>query len=376
MPSLEDFTTEKLTKFAEKGLSRQLYEDIRHDGVHVTHDGKPYISFTCNDTFGLTHHPEVKQAAIQATKEFGTGSGASRLVTGNHPLYTTLENTLAALKNTESALVFGSGYLANLGVISSLMTKGDLIIADKYIHACMLDGARLSGASLLRFQHNDLSHCVDLLKKHRKNYKKCLILTETIVSMDGDKAPLNDLLTIADDHDCWLLSDDAHGLGMLEKPRPHPNHIQVGTLSKAAGCYGGYVCASKSVTNYFINTARSLIFTTALPPSVLASAQKALEIIQNNDDLAKKALSNAQLFTTLAGLPIAQSTIVPLILGDEEKALKASGFLKNSGFLVSAIRPPTVPKGTARLRFTFSALHDEKYIQRLADTVALLQEQI
>ncbi len=362
MPSLDKFTAEKLDKTKENDQYRSLNITERSDGVCVKRNGKELISFSCNDYFGLSQDKKVMQAAMDATEKYGAGAAASRLITGNNPLYQELEKKLAALKNTENALVLGSGYLANIGIIPALMGKKDLIIADKFAHSCILDGARLSGAKLLRFAHNDLENCHYLLKKHRKSYKNCLIITETIFSMDGDRAPLDGLHKLAKKHDSWLMTDDAHGIGIIKGNKAD---IQVGTLSKAAGSYGGYVCGSNALIDYITNSAKSLIYSTALPPSVLAASNEAISIIANNPDICQNSLENAQYFAEKMGLKKPDGTIVPLVIGESDAALAASKNLYDNGYLVSAIRPPTIPKGTARLRFTFSSLHKRQDIDNM-----------
>lgn len=368
MPLLDNFAQQKLQEITKRDLLRKLEITEQKEGIYALRTGKSLISFSSNDYFGLSQHPEVISASIEATKLYGAGAGASRLVTGNHPLYVPLESALAESKHKESALVFGSGYLANLGVITALMGKDDLIIADKLTHACMLDGARLSGAKLLRFPHNSPEKCRELLETNRKHYKHCLILTETIFSMDGDAAPLDALLELCQNYDSWLLADDAHGLSIIP-PIESPHLIYSGTLSKGLGSYGGYVAASKSVIDFLVNTARPFIFTTGLPPSTIAAAHKALELLKQNLSLGQKALDNAKHFTTSLNLPEAQSPIVPYIVGEADNALALSQQLKEKGFLVSAIRPPTVPTGTSRLRFTFSSLHEKAMIETLTYTL-------
>jgi 8-amino-7-oxononanoate synthase len=347
-------------------LFRQLHETERSDGVHINRNGKKLISFSCNDYLGLSQNEQVKTAAIVAIEKYGVGSGASRFVTGNTPLYQELELKLAQMKGTEAAIVFGSGYLANIGVIPALVGKDDLIIADKLIHACMLDGAKLSGAKLIRFSHNSVEKCEEILKQHRNSFKNCLILTEHVFSMEGDVAPIAELYQLANKYNAWLMTDDAHGFGVLE---PQQAHLQMGTLSKAVGCYGGYICASQNIIEYLRNKSRSLIYSTALPPSVLASAVVSLHIIEKNMGKPCKALQNAQYFSDALQLPKAQSAIVPLILGDELKALNASKILEEAEFLVSSIRPPTVAKNTARLRFTFSSLHRKENIDNIVTVI-------
>lgn len=371
MPALNDIVQQKLSALTAKHLERKLRETRLVEGVHVRRNGRELISFSSNDYLGLSQHPAVKAAAVAAIEQYGTGAGASRLVTGNHPLYAELEAALAAYKGLESCLIFGSGYLANTGIIPALVGTGDLIIADKWVHACMLDGARLSGATILRFAHNNLDHCCMLLAAHRQEHQHCLLLTETVFSMDGDRPPITALHHLAQEYDAWLMTDDAHGLGVLPQ-HTSPPEIQMGTLSKGVGSYGGYVCGSSALIDYLTSTARSLIFSTGLPPAEIASAIAALQIMASDTAFVAKPLAHARLFTSLLGLETAQSAIVPLILGDNERALAASAYLEEQGFLVPAIRPPTVPPNSARLRFAFSALHEPQQIEKLA---ALIKEQ-
>ena len=369
MPSLREFAREQLAIAAHRSLTRTVQETERLGGARVRRGGNDYVSFSCNDYLGLTHHPEVIAAARAALERYGTGAAASRLVTGSHPLYAELERLLAELKGTERARVFGSGYLANLGVIPALAGKDDLILADRLCHACMYDGARLSGATLLRYDHNAPEHCRDLLQEHRARFERCLILTETVFSMDGDRGPVEDLLGLARAWDAWLMTDDAHGLGTCPALAAD---VQMGTLSKAAASSGGYVCGPSELIAWLDHRARSLLFSTGLPPATVAAATAALRIIRDDPELRRKPLENARRFTAALGRPPAESPIVPVIVGEPERALAASAMLERHGLLVVAIRPPSVPTGTARLRFTFSALHQPEPIERAA---ALLKEQ-
>ncbi len=375
MPALDDILQQKLEVLSLKHLKRDIKTTTRAadpaGGVYVERGGKQLISFSCNDYLGLSHHPEVVAAGIEALAEYGAGAGASRLVTGNMDLYDDLEARLAAYKATQAACVFGSGYLANIGTIPALVGKGDLILADKLVHACMIDAARLSGATVMRFAHNNLDHCRMLLEANRAEHHHCLVMTETVFSMDGDRAPIEALATLAHSHDAWLMTDDAHGLGVTARHHSSAD-IQMGTLSKAVGVYGGYVCGSAILIDYLKTAARSLIFSTALPPCVLASATAAMMIIADEPELVAKPLENARYFTSLLGLEVAQSAIVPLVLKENDAVLKASALLEDRGFLVAAIRPPTVPENTARLRFAFCALHEKDQIEQCA---AIIREQ-
>lgn len=370
--SLERFAAEKLAALEAQHLRRRLEETARADGVQVVRGGRPMISFSCNDYLNLSNHPAVVAAAKAALDKYGAGAGASRLVTGNHPLYAELEGKLARMKRTEAACVFGSGYLANIGIVPALMGEGDLIVLDELGHACMHAGARLARATVMLFPHNDIETAGALLAEHRPRHRHCLILTETVFSMDGDRAPIAGLARLAAAHDAWLMTDDAHGFGVLpasERDDYDMVPLKMGTLSKAVGVYGGYLCASRAVVELVENRARSFIYTTGLPPPAVAAASAALDAIENTPGLAGAPLAKARLFTDRAGLAPAQSSVVPVVLGAAERALEASRALADQGFLVVAIRPPTVPENTARLRIAFSAGHEDADVIRLAEAV-------
>ncbi|MEI9888835.1 MAG: aminotransferase class I/II-fold pyridoxal phosphate-dependent enzyme [Rhizomicrobium sp.] len=367
MTSLDDMARARLAALAAADLKRAPAPSAREDGVWVMRGGRRLLSFSCNDYLNLTHHPRVKAAAIAAIERHGTGAGASRLVTGNHPVYAELEARLAHLKGTEAACVFGSGYLANAGIVPVLAGEGDLLLVDALSHACLWAGAQLSRATVLTFRHNDVAHAAELLAAQRARHRHALIVTDRVFSMDGDLAPLAELSALARAHDAWLMSDDAHGLAVVLGD--NPADLKMGTLSKTLGSYGGYVCASQAVIDLIKSRARTLIYSTGLPPASAAAALAALDVIADDPALAAKPLAKAQAFTRAANLPAAQSPIVPLVLGDAQAALAASQALEREGFLVVAIRPPTVPAGTARLRFAFAAGHDDEDIARLARAV-------
>jgi 8-amino-7-oxononanoate synthase len=377
MRSLEEFATRKLADLDRASLHRVLAETDRLDGIWVDRNGRRLLSFCCNDYLGLTHHPAVKAAAVAATERHGVGSGASRLVTGNHPLFGELERRLARLKGTEAAVVFGSGYLANAGIIPALIGRDDLVLIDELAHACLWAGARLSRATVLPFRHCDVEHLEALLSEHRSHHPRALIATDGVFSMDGDLAPLPELARLSARYDAWLMTDDAHGIGVVGGGRgstfAHGVDVdvplQMGTLSKAIGGYGGYLCASAAVIDLIHNRARTFVYSTGLPPATAAAAIAALDLIERDPAYAALPLAKARHFTRLLNLPEATSTIVPMVIGDAEAALNASAILEAEGFLVIAIRPPTVPIGTARLRFTFSAGHPDTEIERLAAIV-------
>ncbi len=377
MSSLDDMALKKLAELEAGNLRRRLKETDRNAGAYVEREGRTLISFCCNDYLNLAHDQRVLDAAKQALDERGASSGASRLVTGNHSIFMELERRLAVLKQTDDCVVFGSGYLANLGIIPTLMKPGDLILADELSHSCLLAGTDLSGATAYRFRHNDLDHLTELLDAHRGAAQNCLIVTDGVFSMDGDLAPVAEMADIAKAHGAWLMTDDAHGIGVLAEGRGSSFvtgvkadvPLQMGTLSKAIGSYGGYICASQPVIDLLRTRARTLIYSTGLPPASAAAAIAALDIVEADPDYAALPVEKANRFTRALNLPAAESPIVPLVLGDPETTLKASAFLEEQGFLVTAIRPPTVPQGTARLRFTFTACHKDEDIDRLADLV-------
>ena len=367
MSSLDRFANAKLAALDGAHLRRSLVDTAREDGVWVTRGTRRLLSFSCNDYLNLTHHPRVKAAAIAAIETHGAGAGASRLVTGNHPLYAALETRLARLKGTEAACVFGSGYLANAGIVPVLVGEGDLLLVDALSHSCLWAGAQLSRATVLTFRHNDVAHAAELLAAQRARHRNALIVTDRVFSMDGDVAPLAELSALAKAHDAWLMSDDAHGFPVV--PGDNPADVKMGTLSKALGSYGGYVCASRAVIDLTRTRARTLIYSTGLPPASVAAALAALDVIADEPALAALPLAKARRFTRALDLPLAESPIVPLVLGEAAAALEASAMLEREGFLVTAIRPPTVPAGTARLRFAFTSGHPDEEIARLARVV-------
>jgi len=378
MPTLDTFAAEKLARLDHKHLRRRLIETTRADGIWVTRNGRRLLSFSCNDYLNLSRHPAVKDAAMAAIRTHGVGAGASRLVTGNHPLFGALETRLAALKGTDAACVFGSGYLANIGIIPTFVGKTDLILVDELAHSCIWAGAEMSGGTVASFRHNDLDDARNVLKAQRAAHRHALIATDGVFSMDGDLAPLPALAALAEEYDAWLLSDDAHGIGVLAGGRgstfahgaPAKVPLQMGTLSKAIGGYGGYLCGSRPVIDLVKTKAASFVYSTGLPPPSVAAAIAALDFITANPDYIERPLHNARAFTRALNLPEAQSPIVPIVIGPADKALQASQELEDKGFLVVAIRPPTVPKDTARLRVAFTANHTSDDVRRLAEAIA------
>ena len=374
------FAAQKLAELEARSQRRQLHETDRVASVRVRRGGREMISFCCNDYLNLSAHPRVKEAAKAAIDRYGAGAGASRLITGDHPLLRELEGALAELKGSEDAVVFGSGYLANIGIIPTFAGPGDLVLADELSHACLNAGAQLSGANVIRFAHNNMEDLRQHLAREREAHSNCLIITDGVFSMDGDLAPLPELGELAEEFSAWLMTDDAHGVGVLGGGRgssyaftPRPSiPLQMGTLSKALGSYGGYLCADRAVCELVRNRARSFVYSTGLPPASAAAALEALKIVGEVPARCAAPLEKARAFCADLGLPAPESPIVPLMLGAEEAALTASAQLEAEGFLVTAIRPPTVPAGTARLRLTFTAEHDDGDISRLAHTIRKL----
>lgn len=377
MTGLDEFAAEKLGALDARNLRRRLATTEMLDERHATRDGRRLVVFCSNDYLNLSQNPTVKARAADAMEKYGVGSGASRLVTGNHPLFAALEQRLANLKQADDCVVFGSGYLANLGIVPTLVGPEDLILADALSHACLLAGTQLSGAASHLFRHNDLSHLGELLSRHRAQHRHCLILTDGVFSMDGDLAPVAELAELAAAHNAWLMTDDAHGIGVLGEGRGSSFvtgakvdvPLQMGTLSKAIGSYGGYLCASQPVIDLIKTRARTLIYSTGLPPATVAASLAALDLIEADPEFCAEPVRKARRFTDMLGLPPAQSPIVPVIIGDAAETLAASQGLADAGYLVTAIRPPTVPDGTARLRITFTAAHTDADVAGLAEAV-------
>jgi 8-amino-7-oxononanoate synthase len=362
----------------EKSLERRVRSLESVNGVKVSRDGGEFISFASNDYLGLSQHPRLKEAAIRATELFGAGAGASRLICGSLPVHRELDETIAQFKGTQGALSFSTGYAAALGAICSLVGSNDVVIVDKLVHASLVDGARLSGAKLRVFRHNDLADLESILEwadKWRDSHStaRILVVTESVFSMDGDCAPLREIVEMKNRFGAWLMLDEAHALGVLGQRRRGRSEelgvakeieVQMGTLGKAAGAAGGFIAGSNVLVDHLINSARSFIFSTAPTPATAAGARAGLEIIASaeGEDLKNRLIANVQkLGCSQSSIPI-----VPIILGDEPKALAASEQLLEAGFLVPAIRYPTVARGQARLRVTLSAAHSGEQIEALA----------
>jgi 8-amino-7-oxononanoate synthase len=360
------FYAAEIAKKKRLNLYRRLTESDVIDAVIVKRGKKNLISFASNDYFGLSQNAEVKKAAIASVKDFGVGAGASRYVSGNNSLYAKLEKQIAQMKNCDSSIVFSSGYSCAIGVIPALVSKGDLIVADRLIHSSLIDGAKLSGAFLMRFLHNDIDSARKILEENRRKFSKCLIITESVFSMDGDLGRIDDLLKLAEEFDSILLTDEAHDLfdQKINKQKAD-NLIRLGTLSKAVGSLGGYVAADEVIIDYLRNFSRSQIYSTALPASILAAAIESLKIIKKTNPSAI-AMKNARYFCELMNLPKPESAIIPIILSDSKTTLDVAKKIEKEGFLVGAIRYPTVERNKARLRITISSLHKKSQIEELA----------
>jgi len=375
--------SERLDKIREAGLYRRLRSvDRTTPQVHV--DGRAVLLFCSNNYLGLAEHPALAQAAAEAALQYGASSAASRLVSGNQPLHDLLETKVAAWKGTEAALIFNSGYAANTGIIAALAGRGDIIFSDRLNHASIIDGALLSGARLVRYPHNDIQALASLLEQHQTNGLR-LIVSDGVFSMDGDIAPLAALADLAEQHQALLMVDDAHAGGVLGQQGRGAVElfgltgrvaVQMGTFGKALGSYGAYAACSGQVREYLINKARSLIFSTSLPPAVLAASCAAVDLVQSDEGerLRQQLADNGQLLRSLlqsAGCAVPEGTtpIVPLLVGDAEATVVFSSRLLEEGLFVQGIRPPTVPVGTSRLRCTLMASHTPDQIRLAAATI-------
>jgi glycine C-acetyltransferase/8-amino-7-oxononanoate synthase len=361
---------QQLHELAARHLTRHLTPLQSGTGPLVEMAGRQILLFASNDYLGLAMHPEVVQSAIEATQQFGTGAGAARLISGSLPPHQELESALARFKGTEAALTFSSGYLANVGTIPALIGRGGLVLADRLSHASLIDGCRLSAADFRVYRHNDLDHLKSLLAKRRRG-RQTLIVTDGLFSMDGDLAPLPELNQLAQEFEADLYVDDAHGTGVMGlHGRGTAEHFginaglpyQMGTLGKAFGSSGAYLAGPLTLIRYLMNTSRSFIFTTAPPPSSAAAVTAALQIIQREPERRARLWANRErLFTGLTrlgfNLSLSVSPIMPILVGDAETALSFAAYLFREGVYAPAIRPPTVPNETSRVRVTVTSEH-------------------
>ena len=368
----------ELDEIAQKNLLRKTFPIQQKENCFIQIDGKKYIDFSSNDYLGLAYHEKIIAASISATQKFGTSSAASRLLSGTLDLHEQLEQNVAKFKGKESAIVFNSGYQANIGIIQTLLKKGDVIFSDKLNHASIIDGIQLSGIKFFRFKHNDINDLEKLLREHRKNFNNTLVITETIFSMDGDIAPLSEIVSLKQKYDFQILIDEAHATGIFGKNgsgiaeefnlTTKIDYI-MGTFSKGLGSFGAYLACSEITKNYLVNKCRSFIFSTALPPAVIGANIESLNIIKNEPERRKMLLKNTKYFRELLTkneFQIAGETqIVPIIIGNAEKTVKISNALKNLGYWIMPIRYPTVPQNQARLRISLSFNHSQKMLDKL-----------
>ena len=353
------------------------------DATHVIYHGSTYLMMASNNYLGLTHHPHVRARAKHAVDTYGTGSGGARLTSGSFPLFEELETKLAAWKDTEAALTFTAGFMANLGTITALAKPGDMIFSDQWNHASLIDGCRLSGATVKVYPHKDLATLEAMLQNSAASSMR-FIITDGVFSMDGDLAPLPELLDLANRYDALLIVDDAHATGVIGDARGTAHHfhcespriITTGTMSKALGAIGGYVCGTQTIIDYIINHSRPFIFATALSPADIGASIGALEVLEDDPSVYANLRSNTEYMhhaLRSLGIPSSSDTpIFPIIIGSNEDTLSASRICEEHRIILSAIRPPTVPVNTGRLRLTVTASHTQQDLQTVIETLQKL----
>ncbi len=408
MASFDAELQQRLAAIRDAGLLRELRRVDSPQGPRIEIGGRTLLNFSSNDYLGLANHPALKEAAIKATEKFGAGAGASRLICGSLAPFHELEEALAAFKGTEAALTFSTGYATAVGTITALLGKDDIVIVDKLVHASIVDAAKLSGAKLRVFAHNDLNDLENILKwadaqkagrvtpcapgvaspgdgAHGVTRPTTLIVTESVFSMDGDAAPLREIVALKDKYGAWLMVDEAHATGIFGTNRrglaeqlgvSDRIEIQMGTLGKALGASGGYICGSRALVDYLVNRARSFIFSTAPVPAAAAAAMAGIQLVQSSE--GNKL--NGQLWSRVAEFKFEirnpkseiASAILPLIIGEESAAVATAAQLREHGLFVPAIRYPTVARGAARLRVTLTAAHLESDVAELAHALKTL----
>jgi 8-amino-7-oxononanoate synthase len=375
---------EKLKILREKGLLREIRDRASPQGPRVIFEGKEYVNFSSNDYLGFSTHPYVMNRAKEAIDDFGYGSGASRLLGGGSILHKDLEDKIAHFKETEAALVFNSGYSANTGIMPAIADEDSGIFSDEFNHASIVDGCRLSKAKTRIFRHKDLDHLEELLS--RESLRKKIIVSDTVFSMEGDIAPVKGLFDLCERYDALLYLDDAHGLGVIGNGKgalphfnmkPDPSIVQMGTFSKAFGSFGAFVAGSSDVIEWIMNNARSLIFSTTLPPCILAASAASLELIENDPEVINKLWTNRNYAARLLediGYDVmgSETPIIPLRMGTVENALRVSRHLYEKGIYAPAIRPPTVKE--PRIRITLTAAHLREDIERLIEALKEIHE--
>ncbi|MEW6595340.1 MAG: 8-amino-7-oxononanoate synthase [Thermodesulfobacteriota bacterium] len=370
----------------QEGTLRELtgLEHLGRGRVRLAGGGPELLDFSSNDYLALGQHPALIAAATEALARYGTGAGAARLMSGNFPVHQELEQAVASLKGQEAALLFGSGYAANLGIIAALAGRDDTIFTDRLNHASIYDGCRLAGARIARFRHNDLDHLEQMLRKHGAGDRnKKLIVVESVYSMDGDCAPLRELVRLKERYGCLLMVDEAHATGVFgmngggiieEEGVAGCVDLAMGTFGKALGSYGAYVAASQAMIAFLVNRARSFIFSTALPPSVAAASLAAVQLIQREPALRRELHERVAFFKDALrrggmGADLGPSQIIPIQFGESARAVAAAERLRAQGLFVPAVRPPTVPEGTARLRFSITRHLDQAELAAAAQAL-------
>jgi 8-amino-7-oxononanoate synthase len=393
MNPFDDELNQRLEDLRKQGLHRELRRVDSAQGPRIKIGGKTFLNFSSNDYLGLANDPILKEAALKAIEKFGAGAGASRLICGSLAPFHELEEALATFKKTEAALTFSTGYTAAIGTICALLGKEDIIIIDKLVHACIVDAARLSGAKLRIFDYNDLEDLEKILKWADKNSKaesgkrkaEILIVTESIFSMDGDAAPLCEIIALKEKYGAWLMVDEAHATGIIGKNGrglaeklgvSEQIEIQMGTLGKALGASGGYICGSRALIDFLVNRARSFIFSTAPVPAAAAAAHAAIEFIQSANGEKRRKILWQRIEKLNSTLKIKNSklssAIIPILIGNETKAVELAAKLREQNIFIPAIRYPTVARGAARLRMTLTASHSSEDISQLIRTFKTL----
>ncbi len=378
-----DFIDSELRFQNETGLLRSLFPlEGSQRGVIET-EGKPLVDFSSNDYLGLADHPALIEGAKKAMEKWGAGARASRLMSGDLEIHHRLESAIAALKGKEAGLLFGSGYLANTGIIPALCGRNDVIYSDRLNHASIVDGVLLSRAQFYRFRHNDLNHLEDLLKSHRSKYRKAMIVVESVYSMDGDQAPVSGLLELREHYGAMLMIDEAHatgvfgakGEGNISQTGAESVDVIMGTFGKALGSYGAFIAVSNRMKRFLLNRARTFIFSTALPPAVIGANLAAVKLLEEEPERRTRVCELASelrrvLKEDLGLNTPSESQIVPVMVGDSQSALSLAESLRDEGFFVKAIRPPTVPEGTARIRLSVTANHSLKDVRQLLEALS------
>ena len=381
------FFKEQLDSKIENHNLRTLREYCPLDAVRVKRDNKEYLMMASNNYLGLTFDTRVIEGAIKGTQQYGTGSGGSRLVSGTFPLFTELERSLAKFKNTEKALVFNTGYMANVGTISAVADKNTIIFSDALNHASIIDGCRLSRGTVKTYSHCDIDELKYLLKQVDRNTRK-LIVTDGVFSMDGDIAPLDKLYELSRDYNTLLMVDDAHATGTIGNGHGTAAYfglekevdIQLGTLSKSLGSVGGYVAANSTIIDYLVNTSRSFIFSTALSPADIGAALAALHVLESDVSVLQSLHENvnymADQLISIGINATNETPIFPILIGRNEDTLAVSDYLYEAGIIGTAIRPPTVPIGESRIRLTVTAAHDKGQIDYVCQSLYKAMKQL